>query len=176
MINPNTVHAAISINVSWFMFLLSVLFSLSCRSLCSCFPCISSLCFFPGGCFCSPPPMADEAHLPCIHWQSTHYIDPPWTSLQCQSILSVRLSGVPLVIFDSGLFVFALLSVLSFFCYLDVFLECWDKFPFPLLVVLCVLLLVSSQTILVDFVYLICFCIGDPFCDPWQKVWSFLLL
>ena len=37
---------------------------------------------FPRGHFCSPPPMADESHLPCIYGQSTHYTYPPWTSLQ----------------------------------------------------------------------------------------------
>ena len=75
--------------VTGFMFLLAVLFCLSCCSLCSSFPPPLLPLYFPSGHFCSPPPLADGAHLPCVYWQSTNYMYPPWTSLQCQSVLPV---------------------------------------------------------------------------------------
>ena len=72
--------------------------------------------FFPSGHFCTPPTMADEAHLPCIYWQSSHYRYLPWTSLQCQSILPVRwsLAFIPAISHDRFLFVFLILSFLCF--------------------------------------------------------------
>ena len=178
-------------------FLLLFCFRPSCCSLCSCFPCSSSLCFYPVGVFCSPPPLADEAQLPSVYRQSTHYTSPPWTSPQCLRV-SCRFNDLPIhscyfrISRDQFLFMFLIVSFLclrsgyavclsqprlclalgsscdfwfmlvcsasvsglSVCCsFVGVFLESRAQSPFPLLVVLCALLSVSSLTISVGLLF-----------------------
>ena len=165
--------------VSRFISLIAGSFCLSRCSLCSCFPCPSSLCFLPALLLSwlqrhTCPAFTGNQHTRYMaisrvyscYFQVSHdrFVFDRVFSLFSFGLSSVAQSVSPLVllvIFDSGLFVLPCSlfshSVVTFLF----FLECRAQSLFPLSVVLCVLLPVSSWTISVGL--LDCFCTRVPF-------------